>query len=164
MWMSRRRSRRAIESAIDQIGTLPEDWSVSEFVAAAARWRGREIHTRALPATAPAGLCGLWVARQNDDVVLHRPSSDPIQIRHVIAHEIGHMMLGHGEIIDLADVGGSLEGLTVEAGDRICAARGGSSNYDDSVEFEAELFATLVMTQARRDEDPRRRSRLLRAF
>ncbi|AHK35455.1 hypothetical protein Pd630_LPD10005 (plasmid) [Rhodococcus opacus PD630] len=89
-------TRSRLESIIASLA-LPEDWTIVQFVQSVEQLRGRKIHLLELPDSAPVGLCGLWLARPNDDVVFHRASSDPEQTRHTVSHEIGHMLCDHGD-------------------------------------------------------------------
>lgn len=146
---------------------LPEHWDPPEFIRAVEVYRGRPIIRLPLPPAVPVGLCGLWLARENDDVVFHRVTNDPLQERHIVLHEAGHMLLGHGpesvggtSALATALTGVSLEGLDLS---KVIAAKGGPNNYQKTDEHDAEMFATLVMTAARQDGE-RRRPRILRSF
>ncbi|WP_157129148.1 hypothetical protein [Nocardia amamiensis] len=157
-------TRSRFEEIVDRLA-LPEDWSVEEFFASLERVRGRRIIRRPLPANLPVGLCGLWLARPDDDVVLHRLSEDPTQERHVIGHEAAHMLLGHGHRASPAQLSRMLMGVNLDGGvdaSMVRTARGVNS-YATRDEYEAEMLATLIMTGARRDGMVRR-DRMLRAF
>ncbi|WP_051187007.1 hypothetical protein [Nocardia tenerifensis] len=129
------------------------DWTVEEFIGSVEHTRGRRIVRLLLPPAAPVGLCGLWLVCMDCDVILLRQSSDPAIDLHVALHEVGHMLLGHGQ-----DTSIPTDELTRLAGDlaldheidpgTVRAARGLSS-YASSEEYEAELFANLISSRAR---------------
>lgn len=160
MVLRRRLSTRAkLERLVDRL-ELPDDWTAEEFFAALELMRGRRIVRLTLPGSAAVGLCGLWLACDDVDLILHRPASNPSMERHVIGHEVGHMLLDHGrdapmpteELADLltgVELGHNIDMLAVRA------ARGASS-YATKEEYEAELLATLILTRARREGATRR--------
>lgn len=160
-------TRSRLESIIASLA-LPEDWTIVQFVQSVEQLRGRKIHLLELPDSAPVGLCGLWLARPNDDVVFHRASSDPEQTRHTVSHEIGHMLCDHGDDAQLPpeELATYLTGVDLTAHEldlsMVKAARGISS-YSDQAEYEAELLATLIATKAT-SAQARDRDRILRAF
>lgn len=144
-------TRSRFEEIVDRLA-LPEDWSVEEFFASMERMRGRRIIRRPLPANSPVGLCGLWLARPDDDVVLHRLSSDPTLERHVIGHEAAHMLLGHGHRASPAQLARLLMGIDLdcEVDGSMVRAASAANGYASRDEYEAEMLATLIMTRARR--------------
>ncbi|MFI5776845.1 hypothetical protein [Nocardia sp. NPDC051570] len=105
-----------------------------------------------LPPTAPVGLCGLWLACKEHDVIFLRQSSDRAVELHVALHEVGHMLLDHGRDASISPVewtaltnGAAPDGIDFAT---IRAARGVSS-YASSEEYEAELLATMIGFLAR---------------
>ncbi|WP_159848451.1 hypothetical protein [Nocardia sp. CY41] len=149
-------TRSQLEALVDRL-ELPEDWSVEDFLSSLERVRGRKVICMPLPVDAPVGLCGLWLARAHDDVIVHRLSSDPTQERHVIGHEVAHLLLGHGHRASPAKVAQMLMGVAPEGemeASMIKAARWANS-YAARDEYEAEFFATLIMTRARGNDGER---------
>jgi hypothetical protein len=76
---------------------VPVPWDRDVFIANVAQMRGRAIklipiHTAAL-ADSP---CGLWLARDDEDLILHEIGTSDYHIDQIVGHEIGHMFLGHG--------------------------------------------------------------------
>lgn len=145
-------TRARLHSLVDRL-ELPVDWTVEEFIASVEHARNRRIVRLLLPPTAPVGLCGLWLACPDCDVILLRQSSDPAIELHVALHEVSHMLLGHGQDTSIPtpewirltgelDLGAEIDLATVRA------ARGLSS-YASNEEYEAELLATLIGLRAR---------------
>ncbi|WP_378740633.1 hypothetical protein [Nocardia brasiliensis] len=150
-------TRARLQSLVDRL-ELPADWTAEEFFASVERLRGRRIMRLPLPSAAPVGLCGLWLACQDHDVIFLRGSPDPAVQVHVGLHEVGHMLLDHGGDRSLSgsELAAVLTGIELSAIDisQVQAARGVSS-YATTEEYEAELLATLIGIQTR-TSGPRR--------
>ncbi|WP_405183705.1 M48 family metalloprotease [Nocardia sp. NBC_01377] len=161
-WRRGSPTRSQLTSLIDQLA-LPQDWTVEDLFACLVTVRGRPIVRLPLPEDAPVGLCGLWLARSEDDVVLHRPSPDPMMERHVLAHEAAHMLLDHGRDSTPQELAGLLVDWTFggrldSVVSQVRTARGASTTgaYSRRDEYEAELLATMIMTRASQDGTLRR--------
>lgn len=165
-WRRRSSTRDRLGSLVSRLG-LPDDWSVEEFIEAVERMRGRRIVQLPLPERSPVGLCGLWLARPDDDLVLHRRCWDPTMEKHMVAHEVAHMLLGHDRLTSPRELATMLAGVDLggEPGSPapVVQTARGASTYSDRAEYEAELLATLVMRGARKD-GALRRDRMLRTF
>ncbi|MER7406717.1 hypothetical protein ABT373_30670 [Streptomyces sp. NPDC000070] len=75
---------------------------------------------------------GMWVATAQADYVLYEEQTSPMHQRHIILHEIGHMVCGHP----------SAAGIALRM------------RYSDRQEQEAELMASLIMETAARSSPP----------
>lgn len=160
-------SRARLEAVVAELN-LPEAWTVDEFVFAVETLRGRGLRLLTLPETALVGLCGVWLATPHVDVIFHRPTADPAQRHQTITHECAHMLLNHGvdDVLTQDQLAGLLTGIDLEAYNldfsMVKAARG-ITDYDDPDEYDAELFATIITTQAS-EVTARSRGRVLRAL
>lgn len=76
---------------------IPVPWNRDVFIENLASQRGRRIQL--LP-TDTSGFtespCGVWLIRDDDDLILHEAESSDYHIDQIVCHEIGHMVLGHG--------------------------------------------------------------------
>lgn len=145
-------TRARLQTLVDRLD-LPADWTIEEFVALIERMRGRRIVRLLLPPAAPVGLCGLWLACKDYDVIFLRQSADPAVQLHVALHEVSHMLLDHGQdasisTVDLTTITGAVPGNHEIDLATVRAARGISS-YASDEEYEAELLATLIGFRAR---------------
>jgi hypothetical protein len=149
LWRGRSRRSR-FESIVDEL-ELPADWTVEQFFARLEQVRGREIVHLPLPEDFPVELCGLWLARSSDDVVLYRPWQASTMERHLAAHEAAHMLLDHGRDISPAELVALLAGVDFDGcshadASRVTKARRVDS-YSDLDEYEAELLAGMLVTR-----------------
>lgn len=152
-------TRARLEALVHHLDEmLPEDWSAEELFTSVELLRGRRIVRLPLPSQAPVGLCGMWLACQEYDVFFLRNSTDP----HDIFHELGHMLLDHGQDSPPDEVASLLPGVEPEHEVAAVRAFRGASSYDPPDEYEAELFATMVRTRVRPGGP--RRDRLLKVF
>ncbi|MCX4586282.1 ImmA/IrrE family metallo-endopeptidase [Streptomyces sp. NBC_01481] len=121
--------------------------TVEELCQAIARQRGRSLTLSPLPRHAgdSAGVCGLWVGLRDSDHIFYEASTSGLHQRHIILHELAHLLLDHGT----AGAGGSRAGVEclfpgLDPGMvRRLLARG-RTDYSEAQEQEAEVMATLI--------------------
>jgi len=148
---------------------LPGPWDVNEYLARVAAHRGRSISLRPVPADmlVENGCrgAGLWVARRYDDMIVFDSEATGRNADHLILHEVGHMLLGHGPSdADIAD-GLLPRPLPPDLAALLPAVAGqhvlGRGEFGPEREQEAQVFADMMMVYATL---PRRRSRGRRIF
>ncbi|WP_280244917.1 hypothetical protein [Nocardia abscessus] len=93
---------------------------------------------------------GLWIAREGDDVIMYGADT-AWHADHIIAHEIGHMLLGHGGAasapgaatadLPLRELMPSLSLETIRSVLR-------RQDYGSERERAAETFADLLLVEA----------------
>jgi hypothetical protein len=153
----------------DAIRTVPHPspWNLSAYLASVAAHRSRSISLRPVPAAmlAEAGCrgSGLWVARKHDDIIVYDSEATERNADHIILHEVGHMLLGHGR--DDADpatpLAPTLAALLPSISPVSIRHVLGRSDFGTEREQEAEVFADMTMVYATL---PRRRDRSFRLF
>ncbi|MET8427835.1 hypothetical protein [Nocardia sp. NPDC004860] len=139
----------------NQLVPIPYPWDTREYVARVAEHRGRPITLCPIDPGALSGSgcgtgSGAWIARENDDVIMYGAETD-WHADHIIAHELGHMLLGHGN-----DGGGSTQDATDLPLDKLMPSLSLSAiqsvlrrrDYSTDRERDAETFADLVMVEA----------------
>ncbi|MBC2642738.1 hypothetical protein H5400_28410 [Rhodococcus wratislaviensis] len=145
------RSSNHLRRIVAEMG-IPVPWNRDRLVADVAARRGRPI--RLVPVThalVQGGHSGLWLARDDDDVILYAAGMSDVHATHIICHELAHMVLGH----DRDAVGDTSvdSAVLTEAAPSVDTARVvrmlGRSNYSNDQEYEAELLATLIMAGRR---------------
>ncbi|WP_254189433.1 hypothetical protein [Nocardia noduli] len=150
--------------------SIPRPWKLSSYIDAVAEFRGRPITLHPVDTVDLAGAgcgtgSGLWIAKQDSDVIVYGADTTEWHAEHIVAHELGHMLLGHGP--DRAD--GATADHTLAAVTELLPSISpesirhvlGRTDYGSSRERDAETFADLVMLQALR---PRRDSLLRSTF
>lgn len=139
---------------------IPVPWDREQFIAEVSALRGRPIQLIPVDtASLVDSPCGLWLSREDDDLLLYAEGTSDYHIDQIVCHEVGHMILGHSQLLsyradrdDTAELCSSLlpdlDPETVNA----VLARG---EYTDDQENEAETFASLLMVAAAESADAR---------
>lgn len=137
---------------LDLIRTLPIPipWDRDAFVQGIADMRGRPITLIATETVFLAdSLCGVWLEREHDDVILHERGASDFRVHQVVCHQIGHMVLGHhgGACPQVCDVlvESALRHALPDLVPELVKTVLGSKDYGDEQEHEADLFALLLM-------------------
>lgn len=161
-------TRTRLAAIVDALN-LPFEWSLDEFVDAVTELRQRPIVLAPMPVNGTR-VCGFWLARATDDLVLHPVSSDPARQKQIITHEVSHMLLKHPEdtTLEPAALANALSGVDPGhlAGGSIVRARG-FTDYNEQGEYEAELMGRMIVTRASKvapQPGERLRDRGLRLF
>ncbi|GAA4530344.1 hypothetical protein [Amycolatopsis samaneae] len=149
-----RRCRRLADTLV-----LPEPFDDGRFVAALAAQRGRPIEL--MPVNAPSGgPCGLLMSTERADYILYPTTTTALHRRHILLHEVGHLLCGHvgpaapgaaGAAIDVAASRALMPNLSPELVRRVL----GRSTYGAVEEQEAELLASLIAQRVARGEGTR---------
>ncbi|MFI9509408.1 hypothetical protein [Nocardia sp. NPDC052566] len=155
---------------------IPQPWDLADYVAQVAAHRRRPISlhpidTAVLTGTGCGTGSGLWIAKRDADVIVYGADTTQWHAEHIVVHELGHMLLGHGTESatppeaeptmtehTLAAVAELLPSISLESIAHVL----GRTDYGTARERDAETFADLVMLQAMRP--PRRNSLLHRTF
>jgi hypothetical protein len=118
---------------------VPDPFDLSVFLSYIAARRGRDLHLH--PQPAPAGApCGLWLATDRADHIFYAAGADPLHRRHIILHEIGHILCDH-----------KAPGLVLPDLDPATVARVlMRTTYSAPQEQVAEMIATMISGRALR--------------
>lgn len=159
--LSARRPGRALWRRAREVAdavSLPEPFDAEAFVAGLAAVRGRPIEL--MPVSAPEGApCGLLMSTERADYILYPTNTTALHRRHILLHEVGHLLCGHtgsgagadGAAIDAAAGRQLMPNLSPELVRRVL----GRTTYTEVEEREAELVATLLAQRVVRPEEPR---------
>ncbi|MFX0578694.1 hypothetical protein [Nocardia nepalensis] len=147
-----------LAARFEELGRLvpiPHPWDITEYIARVAEYRGRPITLCPIDVGALSGNgcgtgSGLWIAREGDDVIMYGADTE-WHADHIIAHEIGHMLLGHGGTasgpggaaadLQLHELMPSLSLETIRSVLR-------RQDYGSERERAAETFADLLLVEA----------------
>jgi Zn-dependent peptidase ImmA (M78 family) len=136
---------RRVRRAVSQLA-LPRHFDLDTLVERVAGLRRRRIVLAALPMS-NAGPCALWLATDSIDVICYEQATSPLHQRHMVLHEVGHLLLGHTgphrPAALLATLAPHLSPTTLSI---MLTRQHGTA--EDADEAEAELFAYAVLRQA----------------
>jgi hypothetical protein len=143
-----RRYRRLVRRCrtIDQALDLPAPFDEARLLDQLARRRGRPIELMPVPA-APDLPCGLLVATGRADYILYRTDTGPLHRRHIVVHEVAHLLFDHAGAAPLAQATALLPHLSPALVQRVL----GRTVYTEPQEQEAELLASMILSRVRRD-------------
>lgn len=147
-----------LAARFEELGRLvpiPHPWDITEYIARVAEYRRRpitlcQIGIGALLGNGCGTGSGLWIAREDDDVIMYGADTE-WHADHIIAHEIGHMLLGHGGTA--SGPGGAaadlplrelMPSLTLETIRSVLRRQ----DYGSEREHAAESFADLLLVEA----------------
>lgn len=146
--MDRRRKElwRRCRSLADGV-TLPDPFDAGAFVAELAAERGRPIELMQVSVSS-SGPCGLLMSTERADYILYPTNTTALHRRHILLHEVGHLVCGHvgsdagadGIVLDAAAGKTLMPNLSPELVRRVL----GRTGYSAVEEQEAELLASLL--------------------
>jgi len=118
--------------------------TVEQFLERLATSRGRPIHIVPMVLPKP-GPCGIWVATDEVDVVVHETDTSRPHQEHIILHELAHMICAHRDTgdVDVTPLFPDLDPAYV----RGMLMR---SAYSSDQEQEAEIMATMLLDRLNR--------------
>jgi hypothetical protein len=138
-----RRTCRALLATVD----IPRPFDIQLFCRYVAERRGRDLHVYPLPEYAGAGVpCGLWLATDHADHIFHVRGSSPMHERHIILHEIGHLLCDHAMSGEAAD--DALAALLPDLDPQVARRVLRRSSYSAPQEQVAEMMASIILEQA----------------
>ncbi|MFI9271122.1 ParH-like protein [Kitasatospora sp. NPDC052896] len=141
-----RRCRRIVD-ALD----LPHPFDAAVFVARLAERRGRPI--RLIPVTARPNIpCGLLVTTDEADCILYSADTTALHQQHILLHEAAHLVCGHHETSAAASA--AAEVLLPHLPAALMRRVLGRAVYTEPQEREAELVASLILSDATRRAAP----------
>jgi hypothetical protein len=159
--------RRRCESVIQQLGRVAVGPSTAGGPASMGdtqtlRARVEALRGRPIRLVGVAGRtlpCGLWVETDQADLVFYAEGTGPAHQRHIIAHELAHIALGHtGAEVTARSAELLFHSVTPTAVLRMLSRAG----YDTRQEREAELLATLLLQGRPRSAGPAEDQRVQR--
>lgn len=129
---------------------LEQGMTLDELISRVQAARGKPLRIQELPelADTDTALCGLWLATDESDIVLHAPSESVLHREQFILHELAHMMLLHDRVDDEGGyvtpgvLAGFESGTVIKALNRDCLR--------DDYEVAAERLADTLATYLRR--------------
>lgn len=123
---------------------VPAEFKARAFAAAVAQRRGRPIELVPMR-LAPGTLHGLALRLRTIDAVFYAHTLSPTHTRHNLAHELGHLLLGHRSVVPIA------EGLLAREDLKMLATWIGAvqPTYAEDAEQEADAMGALLLADSR---------------
>lgn len=137
--------REQCERAVARL-PLRSPFDVGSLIDQLAADRGRPIELHRWPEGINAP-CGVWVATASTDHIFYDGLTTPIHQRHIILHELGHLLLEH-ELPPPQDAWARR--LLPSLDPAMVSTALGRSSYADDDEIAAELFASMVIERVNR--------------
>lgn len=128
---------------------IPVPWNRDVFIANIAAMRQRPI--RLVPTDTSAleeSPCGLWIASDEEDVIMHEAGTSDYHIDQIVCHEVGHILLGHGRGHGGehgADKFDTLDQILPDLDPAMVRSILGRTDFYVDQERDAEMFASMVM-------------------
>ncbi|WP_405161086.1 hypothetical protein OG203_32635 [Nocardia sp. NBC_01499] len=149
---------RALTASLD----MPRPWRLQTFVDHVATSLGKPIILFPQPDLTAEGFpCGVVIERPDSFVVAYDAASSGYHTDHIVLHEIAHLLLDHAGYVSPASRHRTLKQLFTEIDTDVVLRVLARTDYDDILESQAELFASLVMSET---DAPRSGSVLGRAI
>jgi len=132
--------RRRCVALVDELD-LPEPFDMDAFCEALGRRRGRAL--RRIPADLPTGSpSGMWVATDDADYVFFERRTTPLHRRHIVLHELGHLICNHEAPPEMTDAASRM--LLPDLDPSVVRRMLGRTYYSVVEEQQAELVASLI--------------------
>lgn len=147
-----RRLRKRCAARLREL-PMPVPFDVRVLCDRVARRRGRPI--RLVPMAGLTGVCGLWLATDEADLICYEAATSPPHQEHIILHELAHVLCDHYPSFMPEAAASLLPSLDPAMVRRVLARAG----YSTEEEREAELLASLIRQQARSGGTPADRLR-----
>ncbi|MFI9401129.1 hypothetical protein [Nocardia sp. NPDC052316] len=160
--------RAPSDPALEPVRTLaasldvPRPWHLQAFVDHVATLLGKPITLFPQPDLTARGFpCGVVIERPDSFLVAYDAASSGYHTDHIVLHEIAHLLLDHAGYVSPSSRLRTLQQLFVEVDTDVVLRVLARTDYDDVLESQAELFASLVMSET---DVPRSGSALGRAI
>lgn len=138
-WKNNLHLRRGVRRLLRDLRiTAPLD--ISELCERLGERRGQPIKLRPYPLS-DSGVSGLWLAGDALDCVLYQAETTPEHQQHIVLHEIGHIISGHGANNDDDDL---LDQLFPDLPPDLVRRALRRDAYERPIEIEAELVASVI--------------------
>ncbi|AKN17006.2 hypothetical protein B586_11325 [Mycobacterium haemophilum DSM 44634] len=140
------------ERVCQLVGALdvPSPWDLDVFISTTAQARGKPI--RLIPhsgLSGPGQPCGVWIGRHTDDIIVYDDTTSGYHVEQIILHELGHLLLEHHCGPNSSDTA-SIQELVPDLDPATVTHVLNRTSYDTEQESQAELFASLIMSESRK--------------
>jgi hypothetical protein len=127
---------------------IPVPFTLERFLREVGQRRGRPIRTGTFTGAGPGVPCGLWIRTTAVDYIYSVAETTAYHRQQIILHEVAHMLLGHGEDAEAADVPGCALPPGSGSGTGGSFPGRGAEGYRSEEEQDAENLASLIQERA----------------
>ncbi|TYC96604.1 hypothetical protein FQ377_13850 [Arthrobacter echini] len=129
--------------------SLPAYLTLELLLAHVERIRGRRLVIMETSKLTGKKICGLWIPRDDVDVVYHSATHGPLHRQQMILHEISHMILRHDELPDATWQGIKVfQQISGEVVSKALARGDFRSDLEATAEYLADLLAAALRTSS----------------
>ncbi|MER6047227.1 hypothetical protein ABT168_07105 [Streptomyces sp. NPDC001793] len=133
--------------------TLPAPFTLDAFLGDLEHRRGRRLLLHPWHDGLPdGGLCGAWLSTGNTDHIYFAANTSQTHQRHIVLHEIAHMLWGHQLLPDAGSLAHLFPDLDPETVLRALLLQ--RAGYAEEQERQAEMMASLLGETADRISTP----------
>ncbi|MFE7295125.1 hypothetical protein [Streptomyces sp. NPDC057579] len=123
--------------------TLPAPFTLDAFLYDLQQRRGRRLLLHPWHDTLPdGGPCGAWLSTGNTDHIYFAANTSRTHQRHIVLHEIAHMLWGHELVPDTGSLAHLFPDLDPETVLRALLLQ--RAGYAEKQEQQAEMTASLL--------------------
>lgn len=140
-----KRMRRKCLSRLDTLN-IAASCDLSMLCAHLSQQRGRPLYLSPLDMQAPHP-CGVWVASNEADFIFYEASTSKAHQKHIIMHELAHIICHHRGCGGLDDASARL--LFPDVDPELVRDMLRRTTYSDFQEWEAETMASLMLLNDR---------------
>ena len=141
-WLARQRARRILRTL-----SAPRPWTRETLLREVSRRRGRPIYIEQVASGLTTEAGGLLLELDDGDHLVIGAGLPRWHQDAVIAHELGHILLGHSGELASADAENGIEEMLPDLDMELVRNVLGRSCHADRDEYEAEYLGTLILTE-----------------
>ncbi|MFQ6325996.1 CUE domain-containing protein [Nocardia sp. CWNU-33] len=126
---------------------VPRPWRLETFIEHVCERVGKPIVLIPQPDLADGSFpCGLVLERADNIVVTYDATSSGYHADHIVLHEIAHLLLDHAGLVSPQSKSRTLQTLFPDIDADSVLRVLARTDYDDAHESQAELFASLILS------------------
>jgi len=127
---------------------IPRPWNLRDFISGLEEQRCRPIRVEPYPTEARLQHpCGMWIRRDDVDIIFYERSTSQYHRQQIILHEIGHIVLQHEPVSVKATGPVAMAQLMPDVNTAAMVKALGRTTFDNEMENQAELFASLLLSR-----------------
>lgn len=124
---------------------LPKTITLELLIRHISALRGKEIRIFETDKLRGKNICGLWIPREDTEIIYHSTTSSPLHRQQMVLHELSHMILSHDEIDGVSKKGIHVfKALSGELVTKALARGDFRSDQELAAEYLADFLASAL--------------------